>query len=1492
MANSPNAIQALADNYAAGLLPGFSSQGRGRGVRSHRSRSGAPTQSEQLDKMLGVPKDMESLTPEQEKDLITSLKEVSLGGLSAVGSLLDVPGSMIRDVIVGENPFDQLLSMTSFENRATGRDVLEKLGMRPNVESGLALDDPGELGRDVAGFGAEVALDPLTYMSLGIIPFLKGTSTLTKGGRAVQSAGLLDEAADVYRRLPSRMADKSLRMGIDPENAKFLQKMGGLEPHHAGRREALQNLTPKDILEDKTIRSVFGKDKLDELSKKLSPEDLNAPLGGSLKWSVPFTQMETIMSPTGGRVSKFVDQFERYVGSSSVGRLVKGAFDYGSKNLYGELGQKIAQNSLRFRDGKMQEVSDAWAEVAVSFNAAREAVEEVTGGAVLEKLGRSRKPLGADALVKDKGGVLRELRVGDYVRDLDNTGAYIVGHADGQAKLLRYTKSTGEYVVQNRPIKALVEKNKNILPEGMDASSKEAAAVIGATAIADDASEVLLMKMLRMLKEVSDPAKLRDPKGYSTEIWNNIGKLQVRDVFHGARWGTLAETPIQRMFFEKGRLGRKATEPIRDALQAIENFESKFKFRFDAKGGNIGDIGRDRFFFAPRRATPAVRAIKRSIAKDAGEEVTVQQFGQARKTQVLEEDALSRDMDIAATESRDPAISNLPVFVIERMINDAVLSPTGKGFMEDVAKRQAYLMDPKNGYSGYIEDALPSNKIKKEASELTTAEIISRAKKRGEDLAPHEAMVDPEWPLVRDQAEEIVRARYLNKMIKGDPESGVRGLTDFIMDWGPKTGLGRGPMFMTDFMLNYRDYFVSMAGREAMHDAVLDAVANDIRISQRRHGQFAEGGFNPMSPEEAVDQGVTTVGQIFEQLGHKMEDAPGFYGQTSLPQNSLKTLHGLLDDSTKSMASISQEVGDHLEDLASLSISKDLAKQLLATRKVLEGGEFFEPFVKTLDSMTAMFKGNVTLPFPAFASRNLISGQFVNFSSGFMRSIGDINAYREAVAKARRIGRDPSGHYEQIQQLRTMKVVGHQHLDDVDYVGNVESAFIGRPSAEARITPGKFEKFLNPKYWRDNWRNADDYVAANPSALKSLKGEKQMKELNYGVDKPMQGLKQARKANRAVLSAGSALNQHVEFLNRVPFFYYLQDHLGFNAAQAAAEVRKLQFDYGRLTAFEKKYMRRAIPFYAFTRKMAPLFFEQLMTRPGGLQNQMIRLSRYSTDQDTVLPSWMGGTMQVRVPGGSFISGLGLAHEDTLQYLQQFGKGPIPTLTGVGTNILSRLNPLMAGPLQAVTGRQFFSQDPSGVATEANKRWPLVAGLANNIGGRFNQLVTGEPFLPSTERPDPLLSGLGLRPEYSDALEAIVGASPASRYFSTLSSMLRPMDEDVPWYEELATKAIKGGTGIKLETLEDYQLDRAKQDAMAELIRKEGIGAEYANAFINREKLIEEMHRSGIMGTELDQLPDRYRTAALLRLQLKELSARKRERSKALRDEKRRRIGVQ
>ena len=68
----------------------------------------------------------------EEEDELSFLPRVGLSGLSMVGNLLDLPGSMIRDVasplLTGEfrNPFDQLLHPLSQEDRVGGRELLHR----------------------------------------------------------------------------------------------------------------------------------------------------------------------------------------------------------------------------------------------------------------------------------------------------------------------------------------------------------------------------------------------------------------------------------------------------------------------------------------------------------------------------------------------------------------------------------------------------------------------------------------------------------------------------------------------------------------------------------------------------------------------------------------------------------------------------------------------------------------------------------------------------------------------------------------------------------------------------------------------------------------------------------------------------------------------------------------------------------------------------------------------------------------------------------------------------------------------------------------------------------------------------------------------------------------------------------------------------------------------------------------------------------------------
>ena len=83
------------------------------------------------------------------------------GLLEALGNVLDIPGSMIRDTISARNPFDQLMSPFSGEDRASGADVLHSWGMGPD--------------HNILGTGLEFATDPLSLFGASLfgkaVPF-------------------------------------------------------------------------------------------------------------------------------------------------------------------------------------------------------------------------------------------------------------------------------------------------------------------------------------------------------------------------------------------------------------------------------------------------------------------------------------------------------------------------------------------------------------------------------------------------------------------------------------------------------------------------------------------------------------------------------------------------------------------------------------------------------------------------------------------------------------------------------------------------------------------------------------------------------------------------------------------------------------------------------------------------------------------------------------------------------------------------------------------------------------------------------------------------------------------------------------------------------------------------------------------------------------------------------------------------------------------------
>ncbi len=123
----------------------------------------------------------DSIDEQVDPGLLGRLGRVGMSGISAVGNVLDLPGSAIRDVLAVRNPFDQFLpwNWTSSENRTSGRQLLRDYGLVSKEDT---------YGNWWSSFGAEIALDPLTYLGAGAL--LKGAQAGTVGSKGLFRASL------------------------------------------------------------------------------------------------------------------------------------------------------------------------------------------------------------------------------------------------------------------------------------------------------------------------------------------------------------------------------------------------------------------------------------------------------------------------------------------------------------------------------------------------------------------------------------------------------------------------------------------------------------------------------------------------------------------------------------------------------------------------------------------------------------------------------------------------------------------------------------------------------------------------------------------------------------------------------------------------------------------------------------------------------------------------------------------------------------------------------------------------------------------------------------------------------------------------------------------------------------------------------------------------------------------------------------------------------
>lgn len=457
----------------------------------------------------------------------------------------------------------------------------------------------------------------------------------------------------------------------------------------------------------------------------------------------------------------------------------------------------------------------------------------------------------------------------------------------------------------------------------------------------------------------------------------------------------------------------------------------------------------------------------------------------------------------------------------------------------------------------------------------------------------------------------------------------------------------------------------------------------------------------------------------------------------------------------KSKLGTSQYANMNLKDLKNVRISPELAGDLQRINKMISGPEEISRIVKFIDSTMNLTKGMLTGVWPAFHVRNFTSGMIHNgllgmydlesanaaknlFTGGVIKDASKIPAIK--AEWARRSGGSV------LDDRSATRILG-----EMMNANGVVSKFDGRSNQLAGASPsagtGNYDEILagipQPGVESFNLKRAGrKYVGREPGTnLNPMKSR--------GVGDRVQ-------SEFGPAAAGEEVGYFTEGVIRGTAYINLLKK-GYDPAEAAKKVGAAHTIYNNknFTNFENQVMTRLFPFYKFTRNSVPFIAKNLMERPGGPYAQVVRASNAAQQQGEIAPDYVRDSASIPVdsknpilsavfgtpPEGTdrYISGLGMVHEDALS----FG----PSIRNTGLEILSRMNPLVKGPLEYATGETFFQRGPDG-GQELDKLDPNVGRLISNLGN-MTGLYTGDK--PARL---PLL------------LEQVASNSPVSRILST------------------------------------------------------------------------------------------------------------------------------
>jgi len=242
-------------------------------------------------------------------------------------------------------------------------------------------------------------------------------------------------------------------------------------------------------------------------------------------------------------------------------------------------------------------------------------------------------------------------------------------------------------------------------------------------------------------------------------------------------------------------------------------------------------------------------------------------------------------------------------------------------------------------------------------------------------------------------------------------------------------------------------------------------------------------------------------------------------------------------------------------------------------------------FAKFSDDVMNVWKTSVTSWWPGFHSRNAMSNVWLSWLGGLQNPKRFVEAAR-------------------LQWFDYMTSRGKDVADFTVTLGGKKY------KASQLIKMGKETGVLNRGWFgAEMGRSLEKNIMLQTGIRPRLTGKQKGLQLarDIFIEKPR--------------GAGTAVENNARFA-----LFLDQIGKGFDVDSAARHTKKFLFDYGELTKFEKKYMKRIFPFYTWIRKNIPLEVEQLIKQPGkfaavGKIKAEIESVSERPDEE-YLPDWM------------------------------------------------------------------------------------------------------------------------------------------------------------------------------------------------------------------------------------------------------------------------------